>query len=445
MALESDPLTYQAAEMVKRKRGAAKTPRLQSALDETLDRFRTDAVADLFKRKLTAKNIPFNDDLISKLVDHAFSGSDADFDGPDIEIEITNDDIAELEIAVEAVISDLPTIIDKASAATSRELLKKLKAGWPDQFEFEAEHRKGFEKRLEARWGKALSLLRMQVSLSLELGQSFFDRNRKSRWKRDKSKRELLVRLHVRACQVTAEILALLETGYSDGAMARWRTLYEIGIIATLVASHDDDLAERYMAHEVIEARNGAKLYSQNYEELGYKPIPAEEISEINAMADKAIAKYGTSFGKSYGWAAHHLRHKDPQFSDLQTAAGRSKMRSHYKMASHNVHAGIKGLTHRLSSLAPDRFVAGSSNAGLDEPGQNTAITFCQITVLLLAYRPEFDEVVAMKLLSDLRDDCVREFVKAGRKLKKEERERQTGEALRIRSGESSRKRRADR
>lgn len=137
------------------------------------------------------------------------------------------------------------------------------------------------------------------------------------------------------------------------------------------------------------------------------------------------MARYGAEFARGYGWAAKHLDHKNPTFVELQQAAGRSKMRSHYKLASHNVHAGVKGITFKHGSLNdPRQLIAGASNAGLHEPGQNTAITLAQITIPLMVHRPQLDEIVAMRILMSLQDEAVAAFIKVSRQLKREDRER---------------------
>ncbi len=38
----------------------------------------------------------------------------------------------------------------------------------------------------------------------------------------------VLMRQHANACRITGEIILMLKGGYPDGAIARWRTLFEI-------------------------------------------------------------------------------------------------------------------------------------------------------------------------------------------------------------------------
>ena len=59
-------------------------------------------------------------------------------------------------------------------------------------------------------------------------------------------------------------------------------------------------------------------------------------------------------------------------------------MRSHYQMGNDNVHAGIKSMYVRLGLVGNyDGLLAGRSNGGLMEPGQNTAHTLTQISMVV--------------------------------------------------------------
>lgn len=55
-----------------------------------------------------------------------------------------------------------------------------------------------------------------------------------------------LRQLYIRSCQVYYEVFVLVSSGLADGAWARWRTLYELGIIATFIAENGEDAAKRY-------------------------------------------------------------------------------------------------------------------------------------------------------------------------------------------------------
>jgi hypothetical protein len=99
-------------------------------------------------------------------------------------------------------------------------------------------------------------------------------------------------------------------------------------------------------------------------------------------------------------------------------------MQSHYKLASYNVHASPRALSYRIGSVNdPSRLIAGSSNAGLEEPGHNTAFSFVQITSLLCSREPQIDDLVTMQTLVLLRDRATEVLIRAGKTLAREERQ----------------------
>ena len=64
--------------------------------------------------------------------------------------------------------------------------------------------------------------------------------------------------LQRRGCQVSADIVTRLAAGFADGAMARWRTLFEIAVIVDILHGADDATAERYMDHSDVDAKRAA-------------------------------------------------------------------------------------------------------------------------------------------------------------------------------------------
>jgi hypothetical protein len=87
---------------------------------------------------------------------------------------------------------------------------------------------------MQSKWGKPLGRLRMLLTMSREWCGEINARESSKRRSKNRESRKLLIRLLVRGCQVTDEILCLLENGFADGAMARWRTLHEITVVAAV-------------------------------------------------------------------------------------------------------------------------------------------------------------------------------------------------------------------
>ena len=59
---------------------------------------------------------------------------------------------------------------------------------------------------------------------------------------------------------------------------------------------------------------------------------------------------------------------------------------------------------------AYDGLLSGRSNAGLTDPGQNTAHTLTQLAVLICGAHPTFDDNIISLILCDLRDEIPSSF-----------------------------------
>jgi hypothetical protein len=396
---------------------------LQKLLDQQFQELPRLMLHEFIKKKLVAANVDPAPDLIGRIVDHAFNGNPQPFQWEDknnvdatTTLSFPNDDIAESERIFSRFSASLPTIMESVSTTVAKSVLTTLKERWAEEYSLQLDDHAGFRKRLEKRWGSALGSLRMLLTISREIGR---DTTQSKSFPRSHL-RNVLTRLHVRACQVTAEIITLLENGYADGAMARWRTLHEITIVTVLMKDHGEPLAERYIAHQAVEAKSGKDQYAQCYAQLGYEPIDHETSEKIDSAYEQAIATYGKEFSAPYGWAAGYVSKGARQLGlgDLESAAGRSGLASHYKLASYNVHAGPHALFFRLGLMGEPKLLAGASNAGLTEPGQNTAVSLSLISVLLLNDNPNLDDIMTMKLLQMISRKIPHLFAIAERKLR---------------------------
>jgi hypothetical protein len=205
--------------------------------------------------------------------------------------------------------------------------------------------------------------------------------------------------------------------------MARWRTLHEITIVASLIVQHGAELAERYVAYQAVEAKRALDMYAQCHIGLGYKPMPKRSAAKINAHFRSVQRKYGKPFVGEYGWAAQCLAKPKVNFALLEQAVGRGVMRSHYKMASYNVHANPSGAFFRLGLLKDSQtLLAGRSNAGLTEPGQNAATSLTQISSLMCAQSATLDDIVSARIMLAVRDLIPPALVRADARLVRDER-----------------------
>ena len=280
--------------------------------------------------------------------------------------------------------------------------------------------REGFEKRLYERWKCPLDLLDLTIAVTTEAGDEFNRRFRNNAVASGDAVFEALTRLHARACQVSGEVLALLHAGFADGAHARWRSLHEMAIVADLIHTHGQELAERYLLHETVQQYKLACEYQESFARLNVEPLSKEDIDSLKLQYEMLIAKFGDEFKNDYGWASSAIGRGRPTMRDIEQHVQLDHMRPYYRMASDNVHPNAHGGYFRLglhSSQQDMTLLAGPSNVGLADPGHSTAISLLQVTTNLLATESEIDCVVTMKILAELTDEVGAAFLKVHEEL----------------------------
>lgn len=121
--------------------------------------------------------------------------------------------------------------------------------------------------------------------------------------------------LQTRACQVYWDIKTLLEKDRRRGALARWRTLYEIAAVR-LHIGNNRILAERYVQYIHVVQLRGMKLYDELHEEWkehlreweertgeSHPPFTPQEIEAKTTEVGRLMARFGTAYGKfPWGW-----------------------------------------------------------------------------------------------------------------------------------------------
>jgi len=385
---------------------------------------------NLISRKLRDQGITAPKTLSAKIAKHVMGGSSEPFvykrgkHAGVVTLELKETDIDEMTLALDRFCKTrLPQLLPSIAGRTSKRVLKNLKSRWIHEQALQEADLSEFRKRLEDRWGKPLGQLRMLLTMVREWCQEAHKHENSLKASKKKQLREILIRLLVRACQVTDEIICLLENGLADGAMARWRTLHEIGVVAAVISRHGESIAERYVAHQAVESRRAMDKYLGCCGPLGFRPLSAREVRKITKAYDAAIAKYGKGFGADYGWATLDLKKKKVTFATLEAEAGRAEMRSYYQMGSDNVHAGVKSMFVRLGLLDDySGLLAGRSNAGLMDPGQNAAHTLTQIAALV-CLPGKFDDLVIAQMVQALRHEIPRSFYDADKRLRRDDKQ----------------------
>ncbi len=364
------------------------------------------------KKKLRAEGVA-DKAAIEAFVDHVMGDNEGSFvwddgeEGPprQINISFTEEDQNEILEAMERFTEELPDVVDTALQKTAKDVAKRLKDDW-EWLKIDYMHEQAhFKDRLDQRWKKGLDPLRMMLVAARERGQDYADRLGRSKAKKGIETRMAVSALHIRACQTTLEILTLIENGLPDGSYARWRTLYELNVVAYFIHQAGDDTASRYFAHDVVSMRTNITNEFRFCGEIFDRDKLDEEGRELEDEYHALIAKFGKPFASPYGWAAEYLGLKKPTFQDLEKAVDWGALPPEYKMSSFKVHAGVAGTFRTLSTVGgPGHMIAGASNYGMDTPAILTAQSLLQITVLVFKTPLDIELAAQMQSLALLRD-----------------------------------------
>ena len=390
-------------------------------------------VAEAIARKLQEQGIALNDQgklyLEEKLLQSNLEDCEFSFEDEHIEtgksnglpantdsIELTDTEVDELTRQAEERAAELVPIFTDEFAES---MLKVIKRDASCTLGEQRQDRSQFESRHYSLWEKPLDFLELFVLIARQVGSEFNSESREDGKRLGDAKFEALTRLHARACQVSSEILVLLHAGFADGAHARWRTLHEIAIVASFLRKNSQDLAERYLQHEIIQQYKLACQHQSYWERIRAEPLSQEEFENLKSMRDQLVVEFGDSFKNDYGWASSVVGSKSPTLSSIAKLTNLDHMSPYYKMASDNIHANSHGASFRLgSSLHPNRLLlAGPSNMGLADPGHSTAISLNLVTASLVTTSPDFACIVVLKILKRLVDDIGEAFLEVHNEL----------------------------
>ncbi|WP_146752923.1 DUF5677 domain-containing protein [Micromonospora saelicesensis] len=179
----------------------------------------------------------------------------------------------------------------------------------------------------------------------------------------------VLLSLVGRACKTGSEVGHLAFGGFSDGATARLRTLYEIVMIQCALAIAPYEVCERYQAYATIEYL--ADLKEQRRYKVARSLALDEvdtEIAEIEAAASKLFLRWGRDIRRPFEWARPILDSPTGRitFSDLDRQISGHGWRTMYLTANHLIHAGSFATVNGFD--ASKRYL-NSTRAALNDDG----------------------------------------------------------------------------
>jgi len=311
-------------------------------------------------------------------------------------------------------------LTEEALASESKLFFIELQKSWNKEVRLQDRELSGFKNRLRDRYKSGFDLFRMLLTSARELGNEKLKKNSSLRKKEKKLLQGTISRLHTRGCQVAAEILVLLENGYADGAMARWRTLHEVTVVAMFIATTGTKTAERYIDHQTVDSYKAVEFYCKTHIDLGFKALSQKVQNKVRKNYEEALKKWGDDFKSEYGWASEALDKKSPRFTDIEEFVKKASMRSYYKMASWNVHTNPRSLFFRLGAIDSENiYLAGASNYGFTEPAQNASLSLLEITKLLIDDNPCIEDSIIVRTLNLIVAEIPKAFQQSEKEVEK--------------------------
>lgn len=314
---------------------------LQGMFEEAIQEHAGSIVADLLESKLGDEGVVLTRRQRAKLLRTLVEGQSEElrfrswrfWDRRNVSVEITGEDLRVLEAEMEEMTEELPDRVISFVTAVSPNIGHHIKKQYRKELRRDRRQILGFRSRLYRTWRDGLHLLDLIVELATRIGQEAGSRALEGHDSTEVLP-SVLIRLHGRGIRVCREILVLLEAGYPEAAMTRWRALHELTVIALLIREHGEQCAVDYVEHDVVQEFKVAKRYQEAAPVLGYAPLSADEIESLRESAERAAGARGRHFWKDYGWAFEYLQGQPCTFAGLEKAVAMSHLRPFYSRAS---------------------------------------------------------------------------------------------------------------
>lgn len=284
------------------------------------------------------------------------------------------------QLAPDQVLSSYEEMLEMTVDRVHKALALSEKTNSSDLYTSEKE----FLERNYKRWKEGFDRLQLFRHYCIEAGQAFQEEFLKYPQFVNDPLLGVLMRLHAHACRIAGEIIALLITGYAEGALPRWRTLHEIAVTSMLLKAHGRPAAENYIRYGLVQSVNGMEGYQGTAPAMGREPYSMEELEEARRLRGKILNQCGNDFLSKNGWARKYVG--SSKFENLQKAVGLEKWRNDYAMASRDIHPDYREMRtlYAMSEAKQDVLLCGQSNSGMMEPAHCTAIALLQITVTFI-------------------------------------------------------------
>lgn len=193
-------------------------------------------------------------------------------------------------------------MVEKISEPIYQTLIQKA----PQMIEEDRLLTQEFESRLQKRWLTAFYNLSSVIKLSEETAMDIIDEYIETKATNTNKQDEyqvslvfdVLLKLYSKAITLSKEILLLLKSGYSDGAMSRWRSLHECNIYLNILfklydQKFTENIVYKYLDYSKIEKYQELAKYQKIDEEF---KIDSDDYKMIKSDYCDVLKQYGKEF-----------------------------------------------------------------------------------------------------------------------------------------------------
>ncbi|OCH19964.1 DUF5677 domain-containing protein [Aliivibrio sp. 1S128] len=256
-------------------------------------------------------------------------------------------------------------------------------------------------------WGSTFNLFDFYIASNLDIASMY----RESVLKTDSCldlRFVVLTQLHAKSVLVLREIQALIEAGYPDGAITRWRTLHELAVCSCVIFESEKS-ARYYLLSEHIKNAKGAKCYSDHASKLNHEPYTESELESIASLKAVALKELGDDYNSNsdYFWAMPFLLEKGykgnrPNLYDLEVKVCLDHYRPYFTLACEKIHAPSKSNYANLAISGHDRpgLVVGPSHYGYETPIDLAMLSSLIILSKFIFLFPTLDSSIFLKMIS---------------------------------------------
>lgn len=271
----------------------------------------------------------------------------------------------------------------------------------------EGRNTRDFERRNKRRWKLPLDQLKVMIRIVEESAEGLVAEWNKKH-KDDPYTFGALNHLCVRSLMLAREIICLIEGGFADGALGRWRSLHETAVAACFIAEHDELTAERFMASFICKSKKAMLQVNEYAERANLDPFSDKDIRAAEKECRELEERLGKGLGDDFGWAREALSAKGkPTLFDLEQATGLDHWRPRYRWSSQNIHSGYRPPFSSLGMAEAKAMLhlTGQSNSGMVDPIHMTAISLLVAATSFLTRWPNADRLVTARILDQISQD----------------------------------------